>query len=124
MIKILEETKGDLIAIEVKGKLTQEDFNVFNPVLEKTIKDFEKPKVYIEIHELDPPSFQAIWADLSNIPNYNKLEKCAVVGTKDWYEPMTKFFGAMLSPEVKYFNYEQKADAMQWLKLYSYHEHP
>ena len=104
MITILEKTKEGLIGIQVKGKLTKADYDIFNPILEKTIKDYKKPKLYCEILELDMPTFQAIWEDIKIIPKYNKLERCAVVGTKDWYEPMVKFFGKMISPEVRYFN--------------------
>lgn len=115
MIEILEKTKGNLLAIQVKGKLTKADYDIFNPILEKTIKDYKKPKLYCEIMELDMPTFKAIWEDIKNIPNYNKLEKCAVVGTKDWYEPMVKFFGKLISPEVRYFSIEQKDLANDWL---------
>lgn len=122
MIKILDETKGELIAIEIKGKITKQDFNVFNPVLEKTIKNFDNPKIYMEIHEIDIPTFQAMWEDVKNIPTYNKLERLAVIGTKDWHETMAKLFGKLISPEVKYFDYDHKNDARQWLKSYSFHE--
>ncbi|HET6243006.1 MAG: STAS/SEC14 domain-containing protein [Bacteroidetes bacterium] len=121
MVQILDETKGDLISIKIKGKLTKGDFDVFNPILEKTIRDFEKPKIYIEIHEIDMPEFQAIWEDIKNIPKYNRLEKIAVVGIKGWYEQMTIIFSKIISPEVKYFDYDQKKNAKKWLESYSYH---
>lgn len=39
MIKILDESKENLLAARVKGKIGKQDFDVLNPVLEKKVKE-------------------------------------------------------------------------------------
>jgi hypothetical protein len=115
MLKVLEETQSDLLAMRATGKIDVHDVEKVNPLLDKMLKDFEEPKIYIEFHELDMPSAEAVWKDLKNTPKYNKFEKCAVVGSKKWLEILTNFASPIMKTEVKYFNFDEKADAMEWL---------
>lgn len=116
MIKILDETKKDLIAIKVTGELIEKDYDILNPIMEKTLKDYDNPKLYCEIHELDMPTTKAVWEDLKNIPDYNKFEKCAFVSSKDWINSIAKLADTIMKPEVKHYEFREKAVALKWLK--------
>jgi hypothetical protein len=116
MLKVLDETRSDLLALRISGRIEGNDIEKMNPLLEKMLKDYEKPKVYVEIDELDMPTAKAVWEDLKNTPKYNKFGKCAVVGSKEWHEVVAKLSGSILGPEVKYFNFDEKTEAMAWLK--------
>jgi len=116
MIEILEETQGDLIAAKVKGKITEQDYEIFIPVLEKTLKDYNRPNLYCEVYELELPSPKAIWEELKNIPNYNKLGKCAIVSDQKWLDTMAKVADKPMTPDIKFFSFEQKAQAKEWVK--------
>ena len=116
MVEILEETKGNLIAVRVKGKITSDDYAVFNPLMEKTLKDYEKPHAYIEVHELEMPGADALWEELKNLPDYNKFGKCAVVSDQEWLDTMAKVADKPMSPDIKFFTFDQKEKAREWLK--------
>jgi len=116
MIEILDETQGNLIAVKVKGKINDQDYEKFNLLLEKTLKDYDRPNIYCEIYELKMPSPQAIWEDIKNIPNYNKMGKGAFVSDQKWIETVTKVLDKPMSPDIKFFNFDQKAEAKEWVK--------
>lgn len=75
MLNILDESRGHLLALTISGKISEKDFDVLNPILEKTIDEHDDPCAYIEIKEIDQVTFKAILEDLSNIPNTIYLKK-------------------------------------------------
>ena len=116
MIEILDETQGNLIAAKVEGKITEQDYEKFNPLLEKTLKDYDKPNVYCEVYQLEMPGPEAIWEEIKNIPSYNKLGKCAIVSDQKWLDAMVKVADKPMSPDIKFFNFDQKSEAKEWVK--------
>lgn len=117
MVKVLEETQADLLALRATGKIEVHDVDIINPLLDKMLRDFNNPKIYIELFELDMPSAEAVWKDIKNTPKYNQFEKCAVVGSKKWLEIMTNLASPIMRTEVKYFSFDEKVDAMDWLRV-------
>jgi len=116
MVNILDESRGNLLALTIEGKISDKDFDVLNPILEKTIDEHDDPRAYIELKEIDGVTFKAILEDLSNIPKYNKFKKVAVVGDANWKEMITKVLGTIVSPTSKYFEFDEKIEAMEWVK--------
>lgn len=116
MIKILEESKNNLLAVRVRGDIESRDFDILNPILEKTIEEHDHPLAYIELLDLESFTPKAVMEDLKNVPKYNQFEKVAMVGDAKWKEIIIKAAGTLMKSEVKYFNYDQKTEAMAWLK--------
>lgn len=116
MLEILEETKDDLVAIKVTGKLTKKDYEILNPVMEKTLKDHDKPKMYCEMHELEIPTAKAMWEEMKNLPHYNKFDKCALVSSAGWMSDMAKIADTTMAPDVKAYDITEKVLALQWLE--------
>jgi len=116
MVTILDKSRGNLLAPTIGGKISEKNFEVLNPILEKTINEHDDPRAYIELREIDKITFKAILEDLSNIPKYNKFKKVAVLGDANWKEMITKALGAIVRPTAKYFNFDGKKEAMEWVK--------
>lgn len=115
MIKLLEEIHEDVLEIRIAGKISQEGYDIINPALKKMSEDYKSPKVYVEISDVDIPTLQMVWEEFQNSPDYNKLEKCAVVGSKEWKETFDMLYGNQINPKVKYFHIDEKAVARNWL---------
>ncbi|MGC9344291.1 MAG: STAS/SEC14 domain-containing protein, partial [Bacteroidales bacterium] len=64
MFKILDITKDNLIGFRASGKIEEEDYEKLNPILEKTKKEQEAIRLYIEIGELHGITFKALIKDI------------------------------------------------------------
>ncbi len=115
MIKILKETSADLLAIRIEGKVTGADFETLNPVLEKVIEGQKAPAAYIELLEPEKVTLGAVMEDLMNVPKYSKFRKIAIVAEKKWQDMAANFWGALMNTEIRYFAFEEKSIAMEWL---------
>lgn len=116
MIKILEESRNNLLAVRVTGEIEAKDYDILKPILGKTIDEHEKAYAYIEILDLESVTPKAVMEDLKSLPTYNKFEKVAIVGDAKWKKIITDTVGKLLKPSTKYFNFDEKADAMEWVK--------
>ncbi|MDQ3192907.1 MAG: STAS/SEC14 domain-containing protein [Bacteroidota bacterium] len=116
MIKLLEDTLEDIMEIRIAGKINQEDYDIINPTLEKITQEYKHPKAYVEISDVDIPTLQMVWEEFQKTPDFKKLEKCAVIASKEWQETFDKLYGNQTNPKVKYFHIDEKARAKSWLK--------
>jgi hypothetical protein len=116
MIKVLDNFQANVLAMHISGEIEGAEIEKLTPRLNKLIDENENPVVYAEVHDLDVPTARAVWKDLKNIPRYNKLDKCAVVGDKQWLEFVTRLSGALMKPQMKYFSFDEKQEALQWIK--------
>jgi ribosome-binding factor A len=116
MLKILEETHDNILALHVSEHIDDQDIDKVTVLMDKMLQDYESPDMYVEIYNFDTPSAKTIWKDMKNTPKYNKLGKCAIVAEMPWLELVTKLSASVMRPEMKHFNHDQKAEAMQWLE--------
>lgn len=115
MIKVPDNSRANLLAMHISGQIDGAEIEKMTPLLDKLIDENENPVVYAEVHDLDVPTARAVWKDLKNIPRYNKLDKCAVVADKQWLEFVTKVSGVIMRPQMKYFSFDEKEKALQWI---------
>lgn len=117
MVEFLEESRGNLLAIRVTRIVDKHNFEAFIPELKKILADYDDPRFYIELPEFDKATPKAILEDFTNLPSYNKFKKIAVVGDAQWKEAVTAIMGAVMSPSAKYFEFNQKEEAISWVKI-------
>ncbi|KEO72977.1 SpoIIAA family protein [Anditalea andensis] len=117
MVSFLSESHGNLLAINISKVIDKHTFEAINPELEKVINDHDDPRVYLELPEFENVTPKGLYEDLTNIPSYNKLKKIAVVGDAKWKEILVKISDIMMSPHAKYFNFDEKEEAMSWVKM-------
>jgi hypothetical protein len=116
MIEKLEESSDNILAFRISGKIKKGDYDILNPAMEKHLIKNDDPKMFIEVGVLDGFTTKALFEELKNIPDYDKFTKIAMVGEKDWKETLTKIFDPIFSPETKYFCFEEKDEALNWLR--------
>ena len=106
------------IRLDLKGKLTHEDYKIMIPLIEEAIKNTPHPKIKILVNALHLTGWemQAAWDDLKFGLKHNKeFEKIAYVGNKTWEEYGIKLSNWFTSGELKYF--EDESEAKRWLLL-------
>ena len=78
MFKVLDITKGDLIAIKVDGKLKKSDYDKIIPIMDKTVNDFGKIKLYIQLDNVDGIEPKAFREDvMAYLRHFNHMKKIA-----------------------------------------------
>jgi len=116
MVEFLEATKDNLLAIRVEGKVEMEQFERFNPLVDTLLEKHDDPRFYLELLELEQVTPQALLEDIKNLPKYNQMSKVAVVGDARWKEWVTKALGVVMQPEARFFELEQKQEALDWVR--------
>lgn len=117
MFKILDITKDNLIAFQVKGKVEKTDYDKLNPLLEKTGREYDSRKLYVEILEIEGIEPAALWEDFKvyfkHIRNFNKV---AIVGQSGVIEKLAKLSKPFISGDVKFFNDTETLIARNWIQ--------
>ena len=117
MFKIIDITERELIALEVEGKLTEEDYNKITPLIDKAVTDFGKIKLYIQLNYVDGIAPKAFWEDVKTyLKHFNHMKKVAVVGKSRWDKLWSELAAPFISGEVKYFEFTAIDEAREWIK--------
>jgi hypothetical protein len=116
MFKILDITKDDLIGFRASGRIEKEDYDKLNPILEKTEKEQDSIKLYLEIGELEGISFKALIKDIvTYFKHVKKVEKVAVTGKNGFEKGWVKVADPFIKADIKYFPVTEKDFAVTWI---------
>ena len=105
------------LTLKACGKLTHEDYNKINPMVDAALEGIKDPKIkaYIDGSELEGWEARAAWDDFKfGLKHGSQFEKIAIFGNKKWQEYTAKVGSWFISGEVKYF--EDEDTALSWLQ--------
>jgi len=126
MLDTTIDLNKEVVVLEPKGKLTEEDFIVASSRIDKLIEASGSVKG-VMIKSKDFPywdSFGALLSHLKFVHNHHeKIEKLAFVTDSslvEFIEPIAKHF---VHPEIKEFDYDDVDKAMSWLENEETSEH-
>ncbi len=118
MFKILDLTKGNLIAFKVEGKIVKADYDKLNALLEKNEREHDKQRLYIEIDTDDIEGIEpaALWEDFKTFfKQFRNLEKTAIVGKGSLVKNLSKMSKPFVSGKLKYFDIIETIPAREWI---------
>jgi len=114
----IERVDSDFfLKLKACGKLTHEDYNIINPLIDAALEGVKKPKlnVLIDGTELQGWEPRAAWDDFKfGLKHNNQFEKVAIYGNKNWQKTTAKVGAWFISGEVQYFDDCEKA--LSWLQ--------
>jgi len=117
MFEILDITKNNLIAFKVRGKVEKKDYDKPTPLLEKTKREFDTRKLYVEIENIEGIEPAALWEDFKvyflHVKNFKKI---AVVGQGGVIEKITNLTKPFVSGEIKFFETGEAVNARDWVE--------
>lgn len=118
MINVLDWSKENILAFQVKGKITKEEIERLQPLIHKIIDKDQKVHFYMEIDDFSGyKDIGALWADLKiDVAHISHYGKIAVVGDKKWEEWATKATGFFTNSEARFFEPHEKEEAKQWIQ--------
>ena len=117
MFHILPESNADLICVKVSGKLTDADYKAFIPKVEEVITQFGTIKFYVDVLDLEGWEWRAAWDDFAfGIKHWKDFTKLAMVGDAKWEELSAKIADKINKAEVRYFDEDHAAEALEWVR--------
>lgn len=116
MFKITSKPESNVVAVKIGAAVTKEDYDLALPHLEDKIKSHGKVRLYCEIDNVSTITSEAIKEDLKfDIKHLTDFEKVAIIGERGWEKWLTKIGSVFTSAEVRYYEPQQKAEAMKWV---------
>lgn len=110
------EESGNLIEIQVSGKLVKGDYDAFVPEFERLVKRFGKINVLFEMVDFHGWTAAALWEDLKfDLKHFKDIERLAMVGDKKWEKGMSVFCKPFTSATIRYFDQTERDQALLWL---------
>lgn len=117
MIERLAKSQGRVVGYEINGKLTDEDYQVLIPQLEKIITEHGKLRLLMVIKNFKGWTLEAMWDDLKlGIRHHNDLERIAIVGEDDKQQWMATISKPFISAPVEYFHLGHAGEAWHWIR--------
>lgn len=117
MHQILDETRGDLIAVRITEKLDSADFASLIPMLEARIKEHGKIRLYWETEDFEGWTAEGFAADLGfDIDHAEDFSRIAMVGETKWEKALSKLMSPFTRAEVRFFDIADRDSALSWIQ--------
>ncbi|MBR9802612.1 STAS/SEC14 domain-containing protein [bacterium] len=113
---VTETAVGNVIEVQLSGKLTKEAYHEFVPFTEEKIKEHGKIRLLVVLHDFHGWDAGAMWEDIKfDLHHFRDIERLAIVGESRWEKGMASFCRPFTTANVKYFEKEQLDEARQWI---------
>jgi hypothetical protein len=109
------------IDLEFAGKLDADDMRVGLDELINKAQGIEHGRMLYRIGDFDIPTFGALGAEFSRIPELFKLirkfDRVAVLADQGWIKKVSEIEGALFpGVDIKAFSLDEEIEAEAWLK--------
>ncbi len=120
MIEVLsnpaESSSDSIVAFRLTGKLHDEDYKTFVPMVDKAIEDVGKVRLLVQFHDFKGWDAHALWDDTKFAATHcNTIERIAIVGERAWEKYMAIVCKPFTLAKVAYFGAGEIDNAWQWL---------
>ncbi len=104
------------LAFRLSGKLHDEDYKYFVPLVDAAIATDGKIRMLAEFHDFHGWDAHALWDDTKFATTHcTKIERIALVGEKSWEHWMAVICKPFTMAKVKYFDVAELDAATTWL---------
>jgi len=120
MIKVLPESKENILVLRAVAKLTDQDYkDVLIPRLESIIRDHGKARLLLDMgNDFHGWEAAALWDDARfGFAHRNDFEKMGVIGGPRWVEWGLKLAAMVVGGEVRSFSPGEREEALNWIKV-------
>jgi hypothetical protein len=117
MIEQLTELTGKTVGFKMSGKLHDEDYKKFVPLVDAAIAKEGKVRILAQFHDFHGWDAKALWDDIKfSTTHCTKIERIALVGEKAWEKWMATVCMPFTMAKIKYFDIAQFDAAKKWIE--------
>ena len=120
MIKVLPESKENILVLRAVAKLTDQDYkDVLIPRLESIIREHGKARLLLDMgNDFHGWEAAALWDDARfGLAHRHDCEKMGVIGGPRWVEWGLKLAALVVSGEIRSFSPGEHEAALNWIKV-------
>ena len=116
MITQLPQSTDRLLGFKLSGKLHDEDYQHFVPVVEAAIARNGKVRLLSQFEDFHGWDLHALWDDTKfSMKHCADVEKIAIVGDRTWEKWMAKICKPFTKAKIEYFDAKDIERAWAWL---------
>jgi hypothetical protein len=117
MIDQLSGSSDAVLGFKLSGKLHDEDYKKFEPVIDKAVAAHGKARILAQFEDFHGWDMHALWDDIKfSTTHCTKIDRIALVGEKKWEQWMAKVCKPFTMAKIRYFDRSQLNDAWAWVK--------
>ena len=116
MLKRLDEGTGNVLAYEVKERITDKEFSNLSEEVKEIVAEHGKVRLLVRMNEIPKVGLGAMMEDLKLAPYANDIERYAIVGDASFLEWAQSLGDALISGEIKHFEDSQYEEAWRWVQ--------
>jgi hypothetical protein len=116
MIEQLPKRAEKILGFKMSGKLHDEDYKQFVPVIDAAVAKEGKIRLLAQFHDFHGWDMKALWDDIKfSTTHCLSIERIALVGDKTWEKWMAKVCKPFTMAKIQYFDASQLDAAWKWL---------
>ena len=116
MIEPFSTDNQNVLAFKMSGKLHDEDYKKFVPLVDNAIAKDGKVRILAQFHDFHGWDMHALWDDIKfSTTHCTKIEKIALVGEEKWEKGMAAVCKPFTMAKVRYFDADEMKAAESWL---------
>jgi len=116
-IEIADSTDDNFIEAKITGKLTEKDYEIVIPELERRIEEYGNLRLLIILEDFQGWTAGALWEDIKfDFKHFHDFDKIALVGDRNWEKTATLFLKPFTGAELSYFTMEDLDEARNWAR--------
>ena len=116
MIEQLPAPSEKTLAFKMSGKLHDEDYKTFVPLIDEVAAKAGKVRLLAWFHDFEGWDMHALWDDIKFATTHcTKIERIALVGEKKWEAWMAKVCKPFTLAKLRYFDVSEIDAAKAWL---------
>jgi hypothetical protein len=101
----------------LSGKLHDDDYEMFMPVIEAAIKEHGTMRVIAKLEDFHGWDLPGLWEDVKfTTGHYSDIERIAIVGDQKWEAWMAQVCKPFTHARVRYFDKVDEGAAWGWVQ--------
>jgi hypothetical protein len=117
MIKQLDSGSLKVMGFEMSGKLHDDDYKTFVPIVDQAVESQGKIRMLAHFHNFHGWDAHALWDDIKVATKHcTHIERIALVGEKKWEKWMAAVCKPFTMATVKYFDASELPAAWTWVR--------
>lgn len=115
-VKMATEHGSNVVRLQISGKLTTKDYELFGPKMARLIQEHGKIRVLLDMDDFHGWTAGALWEDVKfDLNHFKDIERIAMIGDKAWEHGMATFCRPFTAARIRYFHRSKADNAAQWI---------